>query len=449
MNEEEIDGVLGELQRLVGMPLSNVWQPARDRVVLGWRDGTLLVIVPRGPLARLHTIASRPTNPARPFSFQGACRARLQGPCTSMGRAPTERIVRLAFASGALELRLTGRSGGLWLLDDEGRVVASLEGPAPEALPDLPERGVSRGTTRFRPEGDQTWNDAAERWFAAEERRRREKELRGRLERSLARAIQHHVRLLENLGRDLERAEAGPEVRHRADLLTANLWRCERGTRVVDVEDWETGQTVTLTLPDDLGSPQNVAQRWFQQARRLERMGDHVLQRMDGVERELRELRVRAERLDELPLEELVRLERSLPRDERRSGPAPSLPWEEWTGPGGLRIRVGRNEAGNRRLVFQASKGHDWWMHLKDRPSAHVVLSVAKGASPSLPHLLAGAQLLLQRAGMGDGEGAEVQYARVRDLRSVPGGGATVTVSEERVLRATRRASELSGWAPA
>ncbi|MCA9494258.1 MAG: NFACT family protein [Myxococcales bacterium] len=449
MNEEEIDGVLGELQRLVGMPLSNVWQPARDRVVLGWRDATLLTMVPRGPLARLHTIGSRPANPARPFSFQGACRARLHGPCTGLTRAAGERVVRMTFASGALELRLTGRSGGLWLLDDAGSVVASLEGPAPEALPSLPERGASRGTTRFHPGDGETWNDAAERWFGGEERRRREKELRGRLERSLARAIQHHVRLLDNLGRDLEKAEAAPVVRHHADLLTANLWRCERGTRVVDVEDWATGETLTLTLPEDGGTPQKVAERWFQQARRLERMGDHVLQRMDGVERELRDLRTRAERLDELPLEELIRLERSLPRDERRSGSAPAQPWDEWSGPGGLRIRIGRNEAGNRRLVFQASKGHDWWMHLKDRPSAHVVLSVSKGASPALPHLLAGAQILLQKAGLGEGEAAEVQYARVRDLRSVPGGGATVTVSDERVLRATRQAAELTGWTQA
>ena len=167
-----------------------------------------------------------------------------------------------------------------------GSVVASLEGPAPEALPSLPERGASRGTTRFHPGDGETWNDAAERWFGGEERRRREKELRGRLERSLARAIQHHVRLLDNLGRDLEKAEAAPVVRHHADLLTANLWRCERGTRVVDVEDWATGETLTLTLPEDGGTPQKVAERWFQQARRLERMGDHVLQRWHCVSRQ-------------------------------------------------------------------------------------------------------------------------------------------------------------------
>src|SRR5688572_24289717 len=119
MNEAEIGRVVDELQRLVGVPFGNLWQPSRDRVVLGLTDGTLLAMVPRGPGARLHTVAGRPANPARPFSFQGACRSRLHGPLTALVKVPGERVVRAEFGAARLELRLTGRSGGLWLLDGD------------------------------------------------------------------------------------------------------------------------------------------------------------------------------------------------------------------------------------------------------------------------------------------------------------------------------------------
>ena len=47
-------------------------------------------------------------------------------------------------------------------------------------------------------------------------------------------------------------------------------------------------------------------------------------------------------------------------------------------GSGFLAIYLAGVVIGNRRLVFQASKGFDWWLHLRDRPSAHAVLSFGR-----------------------------------------------------------------------
>ena len=79
MNDAELALVVEDLQALIGLSVSGLWQPARDRVVVGIGDRTHLLCVPRGPVARMHTIARRPRNPPRPFSFQGACRSRLRG----------------------------------------------------------------------------------------------------------------------------------------------------------------------------------------------------------------------------------------------------------------------------------------------------------------------------------------------------------------------------------
>jgi len=67
------------------------------------------------------------------------------------------------------------------------------------------------------------------------------------------------------------------------------------------------------------------------------------------------------------------------------------------------------------------------------------------GQSPSLPHLLAAAELALI---YGKCSEAEVQYTQIRNLRSLPGTVAGVLVHEEKVLKVRRNEGALLGWQP-
>lgn len=447
MNDEELERVVSELQPVVGSSFQNLWQPARDRVVLGFSDGTLLLMVPRGPLARLHTVSCRPKNPQKPFSFQGAGRSRLHGPLTALRKDPGDRVVRLEFGRSRLELRLTGRSGGLWLLEGD-EVVAAYDGPAPAELPPLPEREPRADAARFAPGPDGSWDLAARRWFTDLERARDRAERRARVEQSLRRALQRNDRLLTNLEDDLRKADRAPVLRHQADLLTANLYRVPRGASAIDVEDWDTGQSVSLTL-DPSRSATFTLDRLYHQVKRLERVADRVLARMDIVAAEQRTWSAALQQLDSLDLEALVALEAKLPKTVGRVRPSADqkqLPYIEWTGPAGERVLVGRNEKGNRKLTFQIARGHDWWMHVRGRPAAHVVIPVAKDQTPPLELLLAAAQIALIQAMVVTSESAEVQYTRIRDVRSIPGEIGRVTIQSEKVLRVTRDPAALVGW---
>jgi predicted ribosome quality control (RQC) complex YloA/Tae2 family protein len=450
VNDAEIEGVVEELGQRVGVPFDNLWQPSRDRAVLGLKDGTLILMVPRGPGARLHTVGRRPPNPKRPFSFQGACRARLRGPLTDVSKHPGDRVVRLAFGPTALELRLTGRSGGLWLVDEAGGVIAAYDGPATE-LPPLAVRPMPPATTvRFARIGDETFNQAAERWFTLGERERERVERRARVEVGLKRAISRLRRLVANLGDDLARADRAPELRHQGDLLAANLHLARKGADHIEVDDW--AQEVRVTVPLDPSKPASATlEGLYRQARRLDRLAEHVLTRMDAVQAELRLLVEAEARLDLLDADALAALEAKLPKTSSRGARAPGdveVPWTTWIGPAGERVLVGRHEKGNRRLTFQVARGSDWWMHLRERPGAHLVIPVPKGQTPPLPLLLAAAQIALIHGRVAPGDSAEVQYTRIRDVRSLPGEGARVTLTGERVLRVARDPAALAGWAP-
>jgi len=445
MNERELAHVVEALQGIIGAPFDGAWQPARDRVVLGLGHGVRLLLVPRGPFARLTRARGRPRNPPRPFSFQGALRAHLGGALLAVEKVPGERAVDLRFQKGYhLHLRLTGRSGGLWLLHGDN-IVAAYDGPAPASLPPFPERPQREAKARFAPEGDLDWAQAADKYFGIAESAQRRADRRRQLTARVRKAIQRSRRLLVNLERDLDRAGESAALRARADLLATVLHEVPPGASSHRATDWETGEEVELVL--DPAQPATATMEgWYRKARRLDRMGDTVLERLDATERQLQAL---SEALQELPEADDARLDAIqalLPAQRKGRMSLAASDVAEWSDDAGQRVLVGRNAKGNRRLTFQLSKGHDFWLHLRDRPGPHVVVPTPRGQTPDLGLLLAAAQIVLISSKVPEGASADVQYARVKDVRPIPGETARVRIAHEKVLHVTRDPAELVGW---
>ncbi|MCB9694918.1 MAG: NFACT family protein [Alphaproteobacteria bacterium] len=443
LRESELAHLLPELAaRLVGQPLNNAWQPARDHVVLGFLDGTRLLLVPRGPDARLHTLKRRPKNPLKPYSFQGALRAHLSGPLSDLQQVAGERAVDLWFGAHRLHLRLTGKSGGLWLLEGD-RVLAAYDGPAPAELPAFAEHGALALPARV--DAEPTWDDAIGRFYAIRIRERRTHELRIVVGRALRREVQRLGRLLANLEDDLEKAGRADAVREQADTLAAHLHTVVRGSDHVELPSLDGTGTLTVPLLVDR-APSASLTHLYDRARRLERMGERVLERLDGTEKALARAEEQLGRVETMELEELEGLHRSTRGEEDTGGPRiPGV--TTWSGPRGERVLVGRDAPANRRLTFQVGRGDDYWMHLRGKAGSHLLLPMQKGHTPSLEHLLAAAQIAAVHAGVPDGGRAEVQYTRIRDVRSIPGSAdARVRVWNEKVLQVVRDPAELTGW---
>lgn len=445
INEAELTHVVDALQSVVGAPFNGAWQPTRDRVILQF--GTrFLLMVPRGPHARIHSVGRRPRNPKRPFSFQGALRSHLGGRLTAIRKVPGDRIVELELDRGALHLRLTGRRGGLWLLDGP-EVVAAYDGPAPAALPPVAPRPPRDTAPRFRPTEGQDWDRAAADWLGQAERADRLRQLRIRVERDLRRARDRHQRLLQNLERDLDKASRAPLLRRQADALAARLHEIPRGARAAVVEDLEeAGRSWTVEL--DPSKPASAAmEKLYRQARRLDRAGDHVLERIDQVEARLAALTGAVAEVPDADLDRLRELDKLAPKAHGGAGVDAPAPFVRWLGPHGEVVLVGRNARSNRQLTFQTAKGWDWWMHLRGIPGAHLVLRSQRDGAPSLEVLLAMAQIALVHGKVPEGSARDVQYTRVRDVRSIPGAAdGRVRLANEKVLHVTRDASALDGW---
>ena len=448
MNPTELHDVVQALQRLVGMWFDNAWQPSRDRVLLGLRDpeqSERLLLVPRGPFARMHTVARRPDNPSTPFSFQGALRAHVHGRLQRLSVVEGERVVELHFSGTWLHLRLTGRSGGLWLCSPE-RVLAAFDGPAPAALPPLPDHQPRQEASRFTgPDADL----AARRWFERREADARASQRLADLSRGLRTERKKLDRLVQGLERDLEAADGAEILRRKADALAARLHEVKPGRSEVTLPDLaEPDHHWTISL--DPGRPPHVTlDKMYSRAGRLERAGEQVLERLEEAQERQGLLGRLQQSLEQAPEPEVLdAIAELLPeRKGQQQATTQRRPWKVWRrSRDGQEVWIGNNARTNHLLTFHAARGWDWWMHVRERPGPHVIVPSPRNSVPPLELLLDAAALGLLAGREPAGELVDVQYTRVKHLRTVPGELGRTQVLDERVLAVEVPSAPPEGW---
>jgi len=448
MYYSELKNVIDCLRCLNGESLSGVWQPHREQLILGFGSNRYLLLVPKGRFSRIHTISSRPKNPKQPFSFQGACRAYLRGSLNTIELSPSDREFTLKFDHAELIVRMTGRTGGIWLKHKE-TIVASLMGPTSKVLQPMPARPTLDNTPRYTPQADETWDEAARDWHTEHEKTHMFQARIDRVTRDLKRHEARQRRLYTHLMADLERTTDVDELKFHADLIGIHLHQIPLGSTIVTVTDpMNDDCSVTLKMNPQKSPAENM-NLMYAKAKRLERAGEKILQSLERVEAALNKVDA-AKLLLSAPSEATLRqVEKLLPRTSgtKTATDPGSKFWDIWYGPKNLRIYVGKSDDGNRRLIAQKSKGDDIWMHIRERPGPHVLIPMRRGKTPSLSLLLIGAQLAILSSKLPEGTAVDVQYAQARHIRLIPGDHlGRVTVQREKVLHIERDPSSLSDW---
>ncbi|MDR1892221.1 MAG: NFACT family protein [Oscillospiraceae bacterium] len=188
-----------------------------------------------------------------------------------------------------------------------------------------------------------------------------------------------------------ELAACGDREKHRifGELITANLWRVEKGAPVLDAEDYYNGnQPVRIPL-DPLLTPAQNAERHFRRYKKLQTAQEFLTRLIADGERELEYLESvlallehtdTQEGMDEIR-EELA-AQRYLKRPVGRKQPkkSASFPPHEFLIEG-FRVLAGRSNTQNDRLTLRQARGTDIWLHTKNIPGTHVIIEL-NGKTP-------------------------------------------------------------------
>lgn len=214
-------------------------------------------------------------------------------------------------------------------------------------------------------------------------------------------------------------------LRIRGELITANLYRMERGQRMLEAQNYYEESCPTVEIPLDVRlSPQENAAKYFKQytkAKTAEKMltelitsGREELQYLESV---LQELQLAESEQDFMDIRAELEAGGYLRKQGKKGGAfqRPSKP-REFRSTNGLRILVGRNNRQNDRLTTKDAQKWDMWLHTQKIHGSHVILCT-EGIEPDEQSVLEAAQIAAYFSQGREGDKVAVDYTPVKFVK--------------------------------
>jgi len=304
---------------------------------------------------------------------------------------------------------------------------------------------VYEGLTAREFTGETAVSEMLETWYESREERGRLSAKSNEIKSTLkARIDKLHLKK-QRLAEEAEEASKADRLRETGDLITANIWRIEKGADRVMLEDYlHDGEERTIELDSRLTPAQN-AQRYYRlygkaktaavvKTKQLEQTQE-AIDYLEGVAHFLEEAK-NPQEIEELRAELVetgyLRPRRGIKgaqkqgarkqgaRNRNRTLHGGLFSPHEYELPSGAKVIVGRNNAENDELTLRVAAKTDFWLHTKDIPGSHVILQPI-GPEPGEDELRAAAEIAAWYSKVRDSEGVPVDYTRVRYVKKPSG----------------------------
>ncbi|MDY3282578.1 Rqc2 family fibronectin-binding protein [Dysosmobacter sp.] len=266
-------------------------------------------------------------------------------------------------------------------------------------------------------------------FYESRERQERIRQRGADLIRTATTARDRMRRKLAQQEKDYAATQDREQLRICGELLTANLYRMERGLSSFTAENYYDPDGGTVTIPlDPLLTPQQNAAKYYKRynkaktaekylreqmdiARRDEAYLDSVLEEISRAETEQDFLDIRAELRD---AGFLRRGGREKKEPKRAAKP------REFRTTGGLRVLVGRNNRQNDRLTLKDADYRDIWLHTQKIHGSHVILCTG-GAEASEEDIREAAVIAAYYSQAKDSGNVPVDYTPVKNVKKPAG----------------------------
>lgn len=392
---------------------------------------------------------------------------RLQGAQGPLERFLFGNIAGLSSGSAAeLAVRLAGEAD-VPLAELDKAALADRLADLLSALPGMSEPtllrdgdGVPQAVLPFpflsqpaeRQERAASFSQAMETLYYEQDLRKRLDQRAAGLRRAIKNAQERTEKKLAMLEEEILSEEQAERLRVMGELLTANLYAIPRGAETVTLPDYYTGGELDIPIDKAL-SPAANAQRFFKRyrkahtARKLaEEQKAKALSDLDQLEEALyfMEGAETAQDLSEIreTLAEAGFLRREGPRKgKKREQPAQP---RKFLSTDGFTVLVGRNSAGNERLL-RLAQPDDLWLHAKDVPGSHVLVQAEGRPVPEATLLMAAK--LASFFSQVRGNPVRVDWTPRKFVKKTPGGApGLVHYTGERSLTARADEDEVKAW---
>ena len=273
------------------------------------------------------------------------------------------------------------------------------------------------------------------------------------VERLLSNAESRLEKKIDLLESELANADEGETHRLRGDLITANIYRMERGMDEIVVDNYyDEMKSVRIPLDSRL-TPQANAQKYYKKYRKAQSAKVHLAEQIELARADLAYIRSVADALSRASGETEIAQIRAELHSAGFGSRLRAADARKTKSPAVLRFRtsdgaelfVGKNNLANDYIRTHIASKNDWWFHVKARPGSHVVM-VKDGAEPTDRDFTEAATVAAVYSSAAKNAPTEVDYVRVRELKKPAGAKpgfviyhtnfSTVVTSDEKAVEA-------------
>jgi len=193
----------------------------------------------------------------------------------------------------------------------------------------------------------------------------------------LNKRLQKLQKLQASLEDEVELEQEAKTAQHHGNLILSNLHNIKAYQRKIKLEDYD-GNHVEIEFAKEFSSPASMAQALFKKSKKAKQKAMHSHIERASVLSKIEHTKLFIAIVEDT--KDMAKLDLLFPKQVqvKKLKVSDSIEsfWIE-----GYKVQLGKNEKGNVELL-RLAKAKDIWIHMKDRPSAHLIITTDKQNIP-------------------------------------------------------------------
>ena len=248
----------------------------------------------------------------------------------------------------------------------------------------------------------------------------------------ISKKLEQYQRHLSALAEEEDLFAQAAYAQHVGHVLLANLYAIKGYETTLNLNDFD-GTPIQISVPSGFRDGASMAEAFFKKGKKTKQKALGQFRERENLEEKIHHLKLFLHTVREASSPDEISL-LFPPKGARTKVKAKTIDGVEEFWVDGVKISLGKSERGNVELLKNA-RARDIWFHLKDRPSAHVIVTTDKQELPR--HILEAAAKLCVDFSVFEKGSYLVDYTPRREVRLQE--GANVLYSKYNTLTIDKR----------
>lgn len=242
---------------------------------------------------------------------------------------------------------------------------------------------------------------------------------------------------IDNLNNDLVNANTHMEDLIKGQLIQTYLYKIKKGMTEISLPSFDESKVYTIAL-DPLKTPTDNMQKYFKNYKKSISANHHINHQLEITKNEIAYLETISSQLEFVNHQELQEIKNELIQqgylkdDKKNKTKTNSLKLITKYEITDAKFFVGKNNLQNNYLTHQYAKKTDYWFHVKDQPSAHVILQTT---SLTERNIRIAAHLAALNSKYAKSSSVPIDYTMIKNIKKVPNRpGCFVTYTEQKTI---------------